>query len=96
MTHFPNTLETNAVSTSESSNLFSIASLVERYGASAESFRNWERQGLIPPARRTPGGHRRYGLEHVTALDKLFGFRHLQTAQPSAQVTADTAAMPSA
>jgi DNA-binding transcriptional MerR regulator len=51
---------------------FSIGTLVERYGASAESFRNWERQGLIPPARRTPGGHRRYGPEHLEAAERLF------------------------
>lgn len=51
---------------------FSIRTLVERYGASAESFRNWERQGLIPPARRTPGGHRRYGPEHIEAAERLF------------------------
>ena len=48
-----------------------IGALAERYGVSAESLRVWERQGLIPPARRTPGGHRRYGREHVEALDKM-------------------------
>lgn len=52
---------------------FSIGVLTERYGAAAESFRNWERAGLIPPARRTPGGHRRYSVEHIEALDRLFG-----------------------
>lgn len=52
---------------------FSIGVLTERYGAAAESFRNWERAGLIPPARRTPGGHRRYSAEHLEALDRLFG-----------------------
>jgi len=72
----------------ESSALFPIAVLVERYGASAESFRNWERQGQIPPARRTPGGHRRYGPEHLAALDKLFGYRHLPPAAPSGETVA--------
>lgn len=50
-----------------------IGDLVDRFGVSAESLRNWERSGLIPSARRTPGGHRRYGLEHVRALESLLG-----------------------
>lgn len=58
-----------------SDNTFSIRTLVERYGASAESFRNWERQGLIPPAIRTPGGHRRYGQEHIEAVERMFRIR---------------------
>lgn len=58
------TLRTNGIMT--------IGALVERYGVAAQSLRNWERAGLIPPARRTPGGHRRYGAEHVAALDQLF------------------------
>ena len=49
-----------------------IGSLADRYGVSPESIRVWERQGRIPPAGRTPGGHRRYGREHVSALDALF------------------------
>ena len=56
-------------------NTFTIRTLVERYGASAESFRNWERQGLLPPVRRTPGGHRRYGLEHIEAQERLFNIQ---------------------
>jgi len=50
---------------------FSIGVLVERFNVSAESLRNWERAGLIPPAHRTPGGHRRYGREHVAAVHNL-------------------------
>ena len=54
---------------------YSIGDLVLRYGVAAQSLRNWEEQGLIPPARRTPGKHRRYGEEHVRALDALLGYR---------------------
>jgi len=50
---------------------FSIGILAERYGVSTESLRNWERAGLIPPATRTPGGHRRYTVDHFRALNKL-------------------------
>ncbi|MEM1356107.1 MAG: MerR family DNA-binding transcriptional regulator [Planctomycetota bacterium] len=50
---------------------FSIGVLVRRFNVSAESLRNWERAGLIPPAHRTPGGHRRYGQDHVAAVHSL-------------------------
>ena len=50
---------------------FPISALVARYGVAAQSLRNWEQQGLIPQAHRTPGGHRRYGCEHIEALDRL-------------------------
>ena len=50
-----------------------IGPLAALYGVSAESLRVWERQGLIPQAVRTPGGHRRYGPEHVRALETLLG-----------------------
>jgi len=48
-----------------------IGPLASRFGVSAESLRVWERQGLIPPALRTPGGHRRYGALHVRAIRAL-------------------------
>ena len=51
--------------------IMTIGDLVQRYGVAPQSLRNWETQGLIPPARRTPGGHRRYGYEHVVALDQV-------------------------
>jgi len=50
---------------------FSIGVLTRRFNVSAESLRNWERAGLIPPAHRTPGGHRRYGQGHIDAVHKL-------------------------
>jgi len=50
---------------------FSIGVLVRQFNVSAESLRNWERAGLIPQAHRTPGGHRRYGRDHVTAVHTL-------------------------
>ena len=53
-------------------NSFPISALVARYGVAAQSLRNWEQQGLIPQTHRTPGGHRRYGCEHIDALDRLF------------------------
>ncbi|MFI4862509.1 MAG: MerR family DNA-binding transcriptional regulator [Phycisphaerales bacterium JB063] len=54
-----------------SARTFSIGVLVRRFNISAESLRNWERAGLIPQAHRTPGGHRRYGKDHMDAVHKL-------------------------
>ena len=50
-----------------------IGPLAARFGISPETLRVWERRGLVPPARRTAGGHRRYGDEHVVALEGLLG-----------------------
>ena len=50
---------------------FSIGVLTRRFNVSAESLRNWERAGLIPPAHRTPGGHRRYRQAHIDAVHQL-------------------------
>lgn len=58
-----------------------IGPLANRFGVSPESLRVWERQGLIPQSHRTPGGHRRYGDEHVRALEHL-----LVCAKPAAPV----------
>jgi hypothetical protein len=57
--------------TTEKVRVVSIGAIADYYGVSAESLRNWERAGLIPEARRTPGGHRRYTKEHVLAIHKL-------------------------
>ena len=38
-----------------------IGPLAARFGVSPETLRVWEQKGLMPPSRRTPGGHRRYG-----------------------------------
>jgi hypothetical protein len=50
-----------------------VGRLAAAWGVAPESLRNWERAGLIPPSRRTPGGHRRYRADHVAALTALLG-----------------------
>ncbi len=73
--------------------LIPIGELVSRYGVAPQSLRNWEQQGLIPAARRTPGGHRRYGPEHVDALDRLLGVR-LSLPREVPAVTSAVSAIP--
>lgn len=50
-----------------------IGPLAARFGVSPETLRVWEQKGLLPPARRTPGGHSRYGHEHVVTLGQILG-----------------------
>ena len=57
----------------ETAELLTIGDLTRKFGVSSESLRNWEKQNLLPPAKRTPGGHRRYSSEHVAAIEKLLG-----------------------
>lgn len=42
--------------------------LAREHGLSAQAVRNHERDGLLPPAARTPGGHRVYTEVHAAAL----------------------------
>ncbi len=42
--------------------------LAREHGVSTQAVRNHERDGLLPPAARTPGGHRSYTAVHAAAL----------------------------
>jgi DNA-binding transcriptional MerR regulator len=42
--------------------------LAREHGLSAEAVRTYERDGVLPPAGRTPGGHRIYTAVHARAL----------------------------
>ncbi|WFF01026.1 TioE family transcriptional regulator [Micromonospora sp. WMMD964] len=43
--------------------------LARRHGLSAQAVRNYEREGVLPPAERTPSGYRRFTEVHVRALN---------------------------
>lgn len=43
--------------------------LARGHGLSAQAVRNYERDGILPPAERTPHGHRLYTPLHARALD---------------------------
>ena len=42
----------------------SIRKAAESFGVSIETVRRWEREGKLKSS-RTPGGHRRYNLNHL-------------------------------
>jgi DNA-binding transcriptional MerR regulator len=44
------------------------ADLAREHGISPQTVRNYERDGVIPPAGRTPTGYRRYAPAHASAL----------------------------
>lgn len=50
------------------SRVYRPTDLARLHGLSAQAVRNYEQQGVLPPATRTPTGYRQYREEHRTAL----------------------------
>ena len=48
-----------------------IAQVIEKYNISADTLRYYEKIGLIPPVRRTPGGIRDYEQNQCSSQQKL-------------------------
>lgn len=46
-------------------------------GCNAEAVRHYERMRLLPEPPRSPGGHRRYGSEHLARLKLILSARNL-------------------
>ena len=55
----------------------SVAQLGARVGLRPDTIRYYERSGLIPPAPRTTGDHRRYGKDAVDRLRFIQGAQRL-------------------
>ncbi len=55
----------------------SVAQLGARVGLRPDTIRYYERSGLIPPAPRTTGDHRRYGEDAVDRLRFIQGAQRL-------------------
>ncbi|GIH91459.1 MerR family transcriptional regulator [Planobispora siamensis] len=57
--------------------LFTIGQLSDRTGLSVRTIRFWSDSGILPPTRRSAGGHRLYGAEAVARLDLVRTLREL-------------------
>jgi DNA-binding transcriptional MerR regulator len=52
----------------DSDRLVKPADVRESFGIAASTVRLWDHMGVLKPARRTKGGHRRYWESEVRAL----------------------------
>jgi MerR family transcriptional regulator, light-induced transcriptional regulator len=64
----------------------SVAEAARRVGVAGSTLRTWERRYGIRPGLRTSGGHRRYTLDDIAALQRLRGL--IQTGMPTATAAA--------
>jgi cob(I)alamin adenosyltransferase len=55
----------------------SVGELARLTGATVRTVRHYEDVGLLPPAERSSGGHRRYRAEHVRRLRHVLALREL-------------------
>ena len=56
--------------------LIDIRALAQRVGRSVATIRRWERQGLLPVARRDPlTGHRRWTVEQILTVERALARR---------------------
>jgi predicted site-specific integrase-resolvase len=62
--------------------LIKPGALAAQFKVTLTTLRNWENRGLIPPAIRKDGGHRRYTNDHVVAIQKYLG-QAVEEAAPS-------------
>ncbi|GIH77363.1 MerR family transcriptional regulator [Planobispora longispora] len=62
---------------SDRTELFTIGQLSDRTGLSVRTIRFWSDSGLLPPTRRSAGGHRLYGAEAAARLDLVRTLREL-------------------
>lgn len=50
--------------------LLTVEHAAVQLGVSSQTIRNWEKQGILIPAHKTEGGHRRYHQSQITELKK--------------------------
>lgn len=73
-----------------------IGALAERTGVSPETIRYYEREGLLPAAERSEGGHRRYGPPFLERLTFIARARDLGFTQPEVRALLALADRPDA
>ncbi len=54
-----------------------VGELAERVGLTVRTLHHYDEIGLLTPARRTPAGHRLYGMDEVRRLQRIASLRHL-------------------
>ncbi len=54
-----------------------VGELADRTGLSVRTLHHYDEIGLLAPERRTPAGHRLYGLAQVRRLQQIASLRHL-------------------
>lgn len=69
-----------------------IGALSKQTGVSPESIRYYEREGLLPIAHRSVGGHRRYGVKHFKHLTFVVRARELGFSQSEVRELLELAA----
>ncbi|GGK54365.1 MerR family transcriptional regulator [Planomonospora parontospora subsp. parontospora] len=63
--------------------LYSIGDLARRTGLTVKAIRFYSDCGIVPPADRSPVGHRRYGIDAVARLDLVRTLRDLGVDLPT-------------
>lgn len=66
--------------------------LARRHGLSTQAIRNYEDEGILPPADRLPSGQRRYGAPHCLALDAFVCLTKAGGRQAAARIVASVTA----
>lgn len=54
-----------------------VGALARRTGLTVRTLHHYDQIGLLSPAKRTPSGHRVYGVEEVRRLQQIASLRHL-------------------
>ena len=69
--------------------LYSIGDLARRTGLTVKTIRFYADRGIVPPADRSPAGHRRYGIAAVARLDLVRTLRELGLDLPTIRKVVD-------
>ncbi|MEU8244632.1 MerR family transcriptional regulator [Nonomuraea sp. NPDC048916] len=69
--------------------LYSIGDLARRTGLTVKTIRFYSDRGIVPPADRSPAGHRLYGIDAVARLDLVRTLRDLGLDLPTIRKVLD-------
>ncbi|MEU6883160.1 MerR family transcriptional regulator [Streptomyces sp. NPDC046712] len=69
--------------------LYSIGELARRTGTTVKTVRFYADEGIVPPADRTPAGHRRFGVDAVARIDLIRTLRDLGLDLPTVRKVVD-------